>query len=147
MAHKAKDTSLEIKLTNKIVKIPSSSVKFQKSTILFTEVEVKWYIKGPKIQLWERQKQMSFQAQTIPALSEELRNKNCHVAVYVTPHQPSAGCGRDKAHRSFLALDNKYLRSTLHSSFPQGSVTVWMSDVLLTELREEIFTEVRWNVF
>lgn len=41
MAHKAKDTSLEIKLTNKIVKIPSSNVKLEKSTILFTEVEVK----------------------------------------------------------------------------------------------------------
>ena len=33
--------------------------------------EIKWYIKDPKILLQEQQKQMSFQAQAIPALSEE----------------------------------------------------------------------------
>lgn len=41
---------------------------------------------------------------------------------------------------------NKYLKSTLLSSFPQGSVIVWMRHVLATELRGEIFTEMRWNV-
>lgn len=56
MAHKAEDTSLEIKLTNKTVKIPSSSVKFGKSTILLAEGEIKGYIKGPRIQLQEQQK-------------------------------------------------------------------------------------------
>lgn len=71
MAHKAEGTSLEIKLTNKIIKTLSSSVKLMKSTILFTEGQSKWYIKGPKIQLWEQQKQTSFQAQTIPTLLEE----------------------------------------------------------------------------
>lgn len=33
---------------------------------------------------------------------------------------------------------NKQCRSILYSSFPQGSV-IWMNDVLLTELGEEIF--------
>jgi len=41
MAHKAEGTSLEIKLTNKIVKIPSSRVKLLQSTILLTEGEIK----------------------------------------------------------------------------------------------------------
>lgn len=51
MAHKTEGTSSEIKLTNKIVKIPCSSVELVKSIILLTEGEIKRYIKGAKNQL------------------------------------------------------------------------------------------------
>lgn len=67
-----------------------------------------------------------------------LKNTACHVAglVYVTPRQLSAGCGRDKACWSVWASDN----------WTRSPGVVWVTDVLLTELGEDIFTKVKWKV-
>lgn len=94
MAHQAEGTSLETQLTNKIVKIPSSNVKLTESTILLAEGEIKWYFKGPTSQLWERQKQMSFQAQAIPALSE-----TCSAQEHRLPRSTAGLCDTPAAQR------------------------------------------------
>lgn len=92
---------------------------------------------------------MSFQAQAIPALSEA-----CSAQEYKLPRSTAGLCDTPAAQRwmwkgqsllitsGFIQLNN-YSRSTLRSGFPWGSVVVWMTDVLLTELGEDIFTKVK----
>lgn len=95
-APKAEGTSLDIKLTNKTVKIPSSSAKLVKRTIFCTEggdlSDVSKALRSGN----SRKKQVSMHRLFQPCQkSTVLRNKNCHTAqlAYVTSHPLHAGCG------------------------------------------------------